>query len=126
VSEIIALNLDNLSLETGYISLDELDQNRRTIPIGRVALKYLNYYLDRYREEVLKEEKERALFLNYNGNRLTRQGFWKIIKEYTKKSNINKKITPHTLRHSFAVHLLQNGADIKAVQEMLGHSNIST
>lgn len=126
VSEIIALNVDNLNLELGYLSLEEDSQNSRIIPVGSVALKHINKYVHRYRDEVLKDEKQRALFLNYNGNRLTRQGFWKIIKEYTKKSNINKKITPHTLRHSFAVHLLQNGADIKTVQEMLGHSDIST
>ncbi|CCQ93191.1 Tyrosine recombinase XerD [[Clostridium] ultunense Esp] len=126
VSEIIALNVDNLNLELGYLTLEDDGENGRVIPIGSVALEHLNRYLNKYRKEVLKDKKEKALFLNYNGNRLTRQGFWKIIKEYTKKSNIDKKITPHTLRHSFAVHLLQNGADIKTVQEMLGHSDIST
>lgn len=126
VSEIIDLNMDNLNLELGYLALDDHNEPGRVIPVGSVALQYMNLYVNRYREEVLKGKEEKALFLNYYGKRLTRQGFWKIIKEYTKKSNIDKKITPHTLRHSFAVHLLQNGADIKTVQEMLGHSDIST
>ncbi|NLW22454.1 MAG: site-specific tyrosine recombinase XerD [Tissierellia bacterium] len=126
VSEMIALNMDNLDLELGYLFLTQFNENERIIPIGKVAQKHLINYLENYRASVLKDREEKALFLNYNGNRLTRQGFWKIIKEYTRKSNINKKITPHTLRHSFAVHLLQNGADIKTVQEILGHSDIST
>ncbi len=126
VSEIIALNMDNLDLKLGYLDLDTSGISERVVPVGSVALKHLNNYIDNYRSQVLKDEEEKALFLNYNGNRLTRQGFWKIIKGYTVKSKIDKKITPHTLRHSFAVHLLQNGADIKTVQEMLGHSDIST
>ena len=126
VSEIIALNMDNLDLELGYLCLDDSGLSDRIVPIGSIALKHLINYIENYRNEVLKDDIEVALFLNYNGNRLTRQGFWKIIKGYTIKSNIDKKITPHTLRHSFAVHLLQNGADIKTVQEMLGHSDIST
>lgn len=126
VSEIIALNMDNINLELGYLSLYGSSQKDRVIPIGSIALKHLTNYIENYRNEVLKDREEIALFLNYNGSRLTRQGFWKIIREYTVKSNIDKKITPHTLRHSFAVHLLQNGADIKTVQEMLGHSDIST
>lgn len=126
VSEIVALDLDKLNLELGYLYLDNSGLNERVIPIGSIALKYLGNYIEKYRNEVLKNKGQVALFLNYNGNRLTRQGFWKIIKQYTIKSKIDKKITPHTLRHSFAVHLLQNGADIKMVQEMLGHSDIST
>ena len=126
VSEIIALNLDNLDLELGYLYIKDSDMNERVVPIGSFALKHLYNYINNYRDEVLKDKNEVALFLNYNGKRLTRQGFWKIIKQYTKESKIDKKITPHTLRHSFAVHLLQNGADIKIVQEMLGHSDIST
>ncbi len=126
VSEIVALDLDNLDLGLGYLHIKDSDTSERVVPIGSFALKYLINYINNYRNEVLKDKEEMALFLNYNGGRLTRQGFWKIIKEYTKESNIDKKITPHTLRHSFAVHLLQNGADIKTVQEMLGHSDIST
>ena len=126
VSEIVALDLDNLDLNLGYLHLKDLDSSERVVPIGSFALKYLINYINNFRDSVLKDKDEMALFLNYSGSRLTRQGFWKIIKEYTKESNIDKKITPHTLRHSFAVHLLQNGADIKTVQEMLGHSDIST
>ncbi|NMB26659.1 MAG: site-specific tyrosine recombinase XerD [Tissierellia bacterium] len=126
VSEIVALDLDKLNLELGYLHLDDSSLNERVIPIGSVALKYLKNYIEEYRNEVLGKREEIAVFLNYNGNRLTRQGFWKIIKQYAIKLKLDKKITPHTLRHSFAVHLLQNGADIKTVQEMLGHSDIST
>lgn len=126
VSEIVALNLDNLDLYLGYLYLGDVNFDGRVIPIGKVALNYIKIYIKDYREKLVKDDTEEALFLNCNGNRLTRQGFWKIVKEYTKKCKINKKITPHTLRHSFAVHLLQNGADIKIVQEMLGHSDIST
>ncbi|NLJ97916.1 MAG: site-specific tyrosine recombinase XerD [Tissierellia bacterium] len=125
-SEIIALDLDKLNLELGYLYLNESNSNERIVPIGSIALKYLKDYVNNYRYEVLTDKEEMALFLNYNGHRLTRQGFWKIIKQYNIKSNINKKITPQILRHSFAAHLLENGADIKTVQEMLGHSDIST
>ena len=86
----------------------------------------LKRYIDNVRPMLIKNPDETALFVNINGGRLTRQGFWKIIKLYTKKANINKHITPHTLRHSFAVHLLENGADLKSIQEMLGHSDISS
>ena len=126
VSEIVALDLDKLNLKLGYIYLDNSSLKERVIPVGNIALKYLRKYIEEYRDEVLGKKEETALFLNYNGNRLTRQGFWKIIKQYAIKLKLDKKITPHTLRHSFAVHLLQNGADIKTVQEMLGHSDIST
>lgn len=124
VSEIVSLNLGNLNLDSGYLNISEL--NKRVIPVGSIALKHLKNYVTFYRHEMLKDNKEPALFLNYNGNRLTRQGFWKIIKGYTSKLDIDKKITPQTLRNSFAVHLLENGADIKMVQEMMGHSDVST
>ncbi|GFN35426.1 site-specific tyrosine recombinase XerD [Tepidimicrobium xylanilyticum] len=126
VSEIIALDLDNIDLDLGQLIIGDSRQNERIIPIGSVALRYLKKYIGEYRIEVLKNEEEKALFLNYNGDRLSRQGFWKIIKGYSKKLKIDKQITPQTLRHSFAVHLLENGADIKTVQEVLGHSDIST
>jgi len=125
-SEMIALDLDELDLEFKYLYLNKANFNERVIPIGSIALKYLKNYVFNYREEVLTNQDEAALFLNYNGNRLTRQGFWKIIKQYSKKLSIDKKITPQILRHSFAAHLLENGADIKTVQEILGHSDIST
>ncbi len=90
-----------------------------------MAKKAIESYMDEAREKMAKDE-EFALFVNYFGKRLTRQGFWKIIKRHTQQAKIEKKITPHTLRHSFATHLIQNGADLKAVQEMLGHSDISS
>ena len=98
----------------------------RTIPLGKMSLDALKEYIEDARNILVKTEKEQALFVNLNGRRLTRQGFWKIIKFYQEQANITKDITPHTLRHSFATHMLQNGADVKSVQEMLGHSDIST
>ena len=126
VSELIALNVDNLKLEIGYLYLEKTSQYGRIVPIGNTALRYLTHYLENYRIKYLNNINEKALFINFNGNRLTRQGFWKIIKLYSKKANILKKITPQTLRHSFAVHSLKNGADVKSVQEILGHSDVST
>jgi len=124
VSEIISLNINDLDLDLGLLNVKENNDNQRVIPIGRLALDALTHYISTYRpNEIVGDQ---PLFINYSGSRLTRQGFWKIIKQYTKESNIDKTITPHTLRHSFAVHLLENGADIKMVQEMLGHSDVST
>lgn len=125
VSEIISLNINDIDLELGLLNVKENDNNKRVIPIGSLALDALTHYIALYRPEEIGDGNE-PLFINYSGSRLTRQGFWKIIKQYTKKSNIDKPITPHTLRHSFAVHLIENGADIKTVQEMLGHSDVST
>lgn len=126
VSELISLDIDDVNLDIGYIVIRKNELKERVVPIGKASLSSLKLYINNYRESVLKDKKASALFLNNWGRRLTRQGFWKIVKFYTKKSNINKNITPQTLRHSFAVHLLQNGADLKAVQEILGHSNAST
>lgn len=123
VSEIISLNIEAIDLELGILIVRGDDNNQRVIPFGTIALDAITHYIATYRPE---NDKQEPLFINYTGNRLTRQGFWKIIKQYTKKSNIEKIITPHTLRHSFAVHLIENGADIKTVQEMLGHSDVST
>src|SRR5690606_349604 len=97
------------------------------IPLGRIASDWLDRYMQTARHKFTKPGKtDQALFLNQNGGRLTRQGFWKIIKQYGREAGIMKEITPHTLRHSFATHLLENGADLRAVQEMLGHADIST
>lgn len=126
VSELIDLNINDINYEIGYIVLRGDSLQERAIPVGKVALNEIKTYANEYRPQVLKSIEEIALFLNFHGKRLTRQGLWKIIKYYTGNTNINKKITPQTLRHSFAVHLLQNGADLKSVQEMLGHSDIST
>lgn len=125
VSEIVSLNLGDLDLDIGIVSIQGTENEERIIPMGKTAIESLAHYIDLYRTKEVDALAE-ALFINYSGNRLTRQGFWKILREYTKKSNINKTITPHTLRHSFAVHLIENGADLKTVQEMLGHSDLST
>ena len=98
----------------------------RNIPLGNLSLKALEEYVKNARPIMIKKETEKALFVNVNGKRLTRQGFWKIIKYYKEQANISKDITPHVLRHSFATHLLQNGADLKSIQVMLGHSDISS
>ncbi len=125
VTELISLDINDVNLDLGFIRCISASKER-VIPIGTVALESLAKYINLHRVNFLKNEDEKSLFLNYYGNRLTRQGFWKIIKVYTEKAQIGKKITPNTLRHSFATHLIQNGADLKSVQEMLGHSDIST
>ena len=123
VTEIISLNVDDINLETGY-AICRNGKKERTVPIGNMSLKALKDYMVNARNTMLKDENEKALFVNVNGDRLTRQGFWKIIKYYKEQAHIEKDITPHVLRHSFATHLLQNGADLKSIQTMLGHSDI--
>ncbi|WP_129597078.1 site-specific tyrosine recombinase XerD [Anaerophilus nitritogenes] len=125
VSELVALNISDINIEMDYIKCCHTQTKERIIPIGTIAKKTLEKYIVNVRDYLVTQNEE-SLFVNYQGNRLTRQGFWKIIKKYTQKAKIDKKITPHTLRHSFATHLIQNGADLKSVQEMLGHSDIST
>lgn len=125
VTELISLNMNDIDLENGYIKC--VGKNKeRVIPIGSLAVNALKEYVDKSRSILLKDENDQALFVNVNGHRLTRQGFWKIIKQYKTQANIDVDITPHTLRHSFAVHLLENGAELRAIQEMLGHSDISS
>ena len=123
VTEIISLNIDDINLEQGYATCRN-GKKERTIPIGNMSLKALKDYMLNARNVMIKNEDEKALFVNVNGQRLTRQGFWKIIKYYKEQAHIDKDITPHVLRHSFATHLLQNGADLKSIQTMLGHSDI--
>ena len=123
VTEIISLNVEDINLETGYATCRN-GKKERTVPIGNMSLKALKDYMLSARETMIKDENEKALFVNVNGQRLTRQGFWKIIKYYKEQAHIDKDITPHVLRHSFATHLLQNGADLKSIQTMLGHSDI--
>ena len=125
VTEIISLNVEDVDLENSTVSC-KTGPKQRIIPLGKMSLAALKEYLDEARNILVKSEKEKALFVNLNGRRLTRQGFWKIIKYYQEQANITKDITPHTLRHSFATHLLQNGADLKSIQMMLGHSDISS
>ena len=125
VTEIISLNIDDVNLEEGYV-ICKSGNRQRIIPLGSMSLKALKQYIEEARGILIKNEDEKALFVNINGGRLTRQGFWKIIKFYKEQAHITKDITPHVLRHSFATHLLQNGADLKAIQTMLGHSDISS
>ncbi|MBQ2836466.1 MAG: site-specific tyrosine recombinase XerD [Clostridia bacterium] len=123
VTEIISLNVSDVNLETGYVTCKS-GKKERTVPVGNMSLKALKEYILNARGTMIKDENEKALFVNVNGQRLTRQGFWKIIKYYKEQAHIEKEITPHVLRHSFATHLLQNGADLKSIQTMLGHSDI--
>ncbi len=125
VTEIISLDVDNVNLEEGYVVCRN-GSKERNIPLGTMSLKALKEYIDEARPVLIRDEEEKALFVNINGQRLTRQGFWKIVKYYKEQAHITKDITPHVLRHSFATHLLQNGADLKAIQTMLGHSDISS
>ena len=125
VTEIISLNIDDVNLEEAYV-ICKNGNKQRIIPLGSMSLKALKEYIEEARDVLIKNEDEKALFVNINGGRLTRQGFWKIIKYYKDQAHITKDITPHVLRHSFATHLLQNGADLRAIQTMLGHSDISS
>ena len=125
VTEIISLNIEDVNLENASV-VCKTATKQRTIPLGSLSLKALKEYIEEARPILVKDEDEKALFVNINGRRLTRQGFWKIIKYYKEQAHITKDITPHVLRHSFATHLLQNGADLKSIQTMLGHSDISS
>ena len=125
VSEIINLDLKDVNLVDSYVVCNE-GYSKRVVPLGRISKEALVEYLDNSRPYLLKTEDEMPLFVNIMGNRLTRQGFWKIIKQYQEQAHIDKEITPHVLRHSFATHLLQNGADMRAVQTMLGHTDIAS
>ncbi|AIE60617.1 site-specific tyrosine recombinase XerD [Bacillus methanolicus] len=127
VSELIGLNVGDVHLSMGFVRCIGKGNKERIIPLGRTAAKAIDSYLNNGRKKFMsKKSSEEALFLNHHGKRLTRQGFWKILKRLTKEAGIEKELTPHTLRHSFATHLLENGADLRAVQEMLGHADIST
>lgn len=123
VTELIELNYSDLNSNIGYIRCKN-DNDERIIPLGKPSLTAMENYLQ-LRQKITKDG-EQALFVNMNGNRMTRQGFWKIVKFYAQSAGVEKKITPHTLRHSFAVHLLENGADMQSVQFMMGHTDVST
>jgi len=125
VSELISLNLEDLSIPGEYIRCGSKDK-MRVIPLYRNAVDALKHYLFSVRPQLICDPAEPSLFVNMSGERMTRQGFWKIIKYYQEKAHISKDITPHTLRHSFAAHLLENGADLRSIQEMLGHSDVSS
>ena len=125
VTELIDLNISDVNLAEGVIRCHSRDKERY-IPMYPKAVKALSEYLELVRPQMIAMPDEEALFVNVGGERMSRQGFWKLIKHYQKKAKIDKEITPHTLRHSFAAHLLENGADIHAIQEMLGHADISS
>lgn len=125
VSELIELDLDDVNLELGVVKCTTVKKSR-VIPLYPAALRALTIYIRDIRESMLATTDEPALFVNVNGSRMSRQGFWKILKHYQETAHIDKEITPHTLRHSFAVHLLENGADIGSLQELMGHCDISS
>lgn len=125
VSELIHLGLGDINLSLGYITCQD-NGKERVIPINHASNQALGQYLENAREHLTKNTGTTSLFTNCSGHAMSRQGFWKMLKGYAKAAGIAGEITPHTLRHSFAAHLIQNGADIKSVQEMLGHSDIST
>ena len=124
VSELINLDLSHVNTSAGFIRVGE--EKERIIPLYPAAVKALRVYIAEIRPQMIADPQQKSLFVNMNGERMTRQGFWKIIKSYQEKAGIQKQITPHTLRHSFAAHLLENGADLRSIQEMLGHSDISS
>lgn len=124
VSELTGLDIDDVSLDGGFIKC--AGKKTRFVPMYPGAVRALGSYIRDVRPAMLANPKEPALFVNVNGERMSRQGFWKILKHYQEMAHIDKDITPHTLRHSFAVHLLENGADLHSIQEMMGHSDISS
>ena len=125
VTELISLDVDDVNLELGIIKCNGVKKTR-AIPLYPMALRALSIYLREIRDSMVADEDEMALFVNVGGVRMSRQGFWKILKHYQQTAHIDKEITPHTLRHSFAVHLLENGADVGSLQELMGHCDISS
>lgn len=125
VSELIELDVDDLNLPGGVLKCFSKGKERM-IPLYPTAIRALGEYINNVRPQLVDSAEETALFVNMSGERMSRQGFWKLIKHYQEKAGIQKDITPHTLRHSFAAHLLENGADLRSIQEMLGHADISS
>lgn len=126
VSELCALKIDDISIEEKHLRLFGKGGKERIVPINDKALDLLKIYLNKSRIAIVKDKLTKELFVNFRGDKISRVGIWKIVKETMKKSGINKNVYPHTLRHSFATHLIQNGADLRSVQIMLGHSDITT
>lgn len=126
VSELVNLKLTDLHMEMGFVRCLGKGQKERIIPVGSKAKEALQKYIEKARPKFLKQKESKSLFLTRLGKPMSRQTFWMVIKHYVRAARIKKRVTPHTLRHSFATHLLQNGADLRIVQELLGHANIST
>lgn len=125
VTELISLRIEDVNLTNGYIKVKKRNAERH-IPLGNLSLKCLKEYMNKVRPLLIRTEEEKTLFINTNGQKMTRQGYWKILKQYKDQAKIGKEITPHTIRHSFAVHMLQNGAEVKTVQELLGHTDVAS
>ncbi|HZJ85281.1 MAG TPA: site-specific tyrosine recombinase XerD [Syntrophomonadaceae bacterium] len=126
VSELLNIRMEELNTTAGFLRCFGKGQKERIIPVNQTSIDWINRYITNARSLLVKNPIERCLFVNANGRPMTRQGFYKILTNYAKKAEIKKEVTPHTLRHSFATHILENGADLRAVQEMLGHVDIST
>ncbi|MBW2650419.1 MAG: site-specific tyrosine recombinase XerD [Deltaproteobacteria bacterium] len=126
VSELISLSMSNINWQAGYLIVVGKGNKERIVPIGRTAFDCLNRYVEDSRRRLSRGKSVNTIFLNRSGTGLTRQGFWKIVKKYVKRAGLRKKVYPHTFRHSFATHLLEGGADLRSVQVMLGHADIST
>ncbi len=126
VSELISCNIEDVNMRMGFITCASEQSHARIVPLGRPARAALETYVYEARDQLLRgKEDEPAVFLNFYGNRMTRQGLWKVLKEYGEKAGLSHKLTPHIIRNSFAVHMLQNGADLKSLQELMGHDDIS-
>lgn len=125
VTELISLKVDDVNMPNNYVKVRKKNSERQ-IPIGVYAGKCIKDYINEVRPLLIRTEDEKSLFINANGQKMTRQGFWKILKQYKDEAKINKDLTPHTIRHSFAVHLIQKGTDIKKVQQLLGHTDIAS
>jgi integrase/recombinase XerD len=126
ISELTALDVDDIDLDVATVRCLGKGSKERIVPIGRAAVEALGSYLTQARPGLVKKRSNAALFVNQRGQRLTRQGCWKLLKRYAERANLTRRISPHTLRHSFATHLLDHGADIRVVQELLGHASVST
>lgn len=125
VTELVSLRIDDVNFSAGYIRVKKKNSERH-IPLGNRSIKLLKEYMEKVRPLLIRTEEEKALFINTNGQKMTRQGYWKILKQYKEQAKIDKDITPHTIRHSFAVHMLQSGTEVKKVQELLGHTDVAS
>lgn len=125
VTELIEVDVEDVNLRMGFVTCDGSGSKARIVPLGRPARAALEAYVFDVRDRFIRSEEEKALFVNQNGRRLSRQGLWKILRDYGEKAGLEHKLTPHTLRNSFAVHMLQNGADLKSLQELMGHDDIT-